>query len=61
MKLRVPSDHAADWPLSQRSPDVAPPPQYDRLRAPVWTPPPAAPARAGALNHKDIESRGFRC
>lgn len=38
-----------------------PPPQYDRMRAPVWTTSPTAPVRAGALNHKSIESKGFRC
>lgn len=40
---------------------AVPAPQYDRMRAPVWTTPPAAPARAGALNHKSVGSRGFRC
>lgn len=35
--------------------------QYDRMRAPVWNPPAAAPIRAGALNFKRIESRGYRC
>ncbi|CAN7434066.1 hypothetical protein LJR118_002837 [Acidovorax sp. LjRoot118] len=41
--------------------DLVKPQQYDLMRAPVWTPPAAAPARAGSLNHKRIESRGFRC
>jgi len=48
-------------PPQPRPANVVPPPQYDRMRAPVWTANPAAPARAGALNHTRIESRGFRC
>ena len=44
-----------------RPANVVPAAQYDRMRAPVWTVTPAAPVRAGALNHMSIESRGFRC
>ena len=50
--------HAVPQP---RPADVVPPPQYDRMRAPVWIATLAAPSRAGALNHQRIESRGFRC
>ncbi|MDZ7862417.1 hypothetical protein [Acidovorax sp.] len=46
---------------SKPAADLVKPQQYDLMRAPVWTPPAAAPARAGSLNHKRIESRGFRC
>lgn len=48
-------------PTPPRPANAVPPAQYDRMRAPVWTANPAAPARAGALNHTRIESRGFRC
>ena len=41
--------------------DLVKPQQYDLMRAPVWTPPAAEPARAGSLNHKAIGSRGYRC
>lgn len=41
--------------------DLVKPQQYDLMRAPVWSPPAAAPARAGSLNHKTIGSRGYRC
>ncbi|MBP3979914.1 MULTISPECIES: hypothetical protein [Acidovorax] len=52
--LNKPKPHA-------RPTNVVPAAQYDRMRAPVWTAIPAAPVRAGALNHMSIESRGFRC
>ena len=42
-------------------PHTVPAPQYDRMRAPIWTATPAAPARPGALDHARIESRGYRC
>lgn len=48
-------------PAPPRPADLVPPPQYDRMRAPVWIANPSAPARAGALNHNRIKSRGFRC
>lgn len=48
-------------PTPPRPANAVPPAQYDRMRAPVWTANPAAPTRAGALNHTRIESRGFRC
>ncbi len=48
-------------PAPPRPANAVPPAQYDRMRAPVWTANPAAPTRAGALNHTRIESRGFRC
>jgi hypothetical protein len=44
-----------------RPADAVPAPQYDRMRAPVWTHNPAPPARAGADAHKGIGSRGYRC
>lgn len=52
--LNKPKPHA-------RPANLVPAAQYDRMRAPVWTATPAAPVRAGALNHMSIESRGFRC
>lgn len=44
-----------------RDANTVPAPQYDRMRAPVWTQTPAAPVRSGALDHQRIGSRGFRC
>lgn len=35
--------------------------QYDLMRAPVWTTSPAPATRAGADDHKRIDSRGYRC
>lgn len=58
---RPPGKKNAPKAASQACPGVAPAPQYDRMRAPVWTANPAAPSRAGALNHTRIESRGYRC
>ena len=52
---------AGPKPTPPRPANAVPPAQYDRMRAPVWTANPAAPSRAGALNHQRIESRGFRC
>ena len=46
---------------SIRAANVVPPAQYNRMAAPVLNEPLAAPARAGALDHQNIESRGFRC
>ncbi|ASI69894.1 hypothetical protein BA022_15860 [Diaphorobacter nitroreducens] len=40
---------------------AVPPAQYDVMRAPTWTTSPAPAARAGADDHKRIQSRGFRC
>ena len=48
-------------PTQPRPANVVPPAQYDRMRAPIWTATPAAPARPGALDHARIESRGYRC
>ncbi|GKT22551.1 hypothetical protein [Acidovorax sp. SUPP3334] len=44
-----------------RPEDAVPPAQYDRMRAPAWTRNPAPAARAGADDHRRIESRGYRC
>ena len=52
---------AGSRPPQPRPANVVPPPQYDRMRAPIWTATPAAPARPGALDHARIESRGYRC
>ena len=41
--------------------NVVKPQQYDHMRAPVWTQTLSAPVRDGALDHQNIESRGFRC
>jgi len=41
--------------------NAVPPAQYDVMRAPAWTQALAAPARDGALDHKHITSRGYRC
>lgn len=40
---------------------VVPPPQRDWRAAPTYTPPPAAPLRAGAADALAIKSRGLRC
>ena len=52
---------AGSRPPQPRPANVVPPPQYDRMRAPIWTATPAAPSRPGALDHARIESRGYRC
>lgn len=44
-----------------RPANAVPPPQYDCMRAPIWTGSLATPVRDGALDHQQIESRGFRC
>ncbi|QIL81768.1 hypothetical protein G7047_18995 [Diaphorobacter sp. HDW4A] len=35
--------------------------QYNRMAAPVWSQALAAPARDGALDHKNFASHGYRC
>ena len=48
--------------ISGRQPaGLVPPPQYDRMHGPIYTPEPAPPARAGADSHLQIKSRGLRC
>ena len=41
--------------------NTVPPAQYNCMSAPVWTQQYAAPVRDGALDHKHIASRGYRC
>ena len=48
--------------LSGRQPaGLVPPPQYDCMHGPTYTPEPAPPTRAGADQHLQIKSRGLRC
>lgn len=48
--------------ISGRKPTaLVPPPQYDRMHGPTYTPEPAPPLRGGADQHLQIKSRGLRC
>ena len=50
-----------DAPRTPRPANTVPPAQYNCMSAPVWTQQHAAPVRDGALDHKHIASRGYRC
>ncbi|WCM88539.1 hypothetical protein [Acidovorax sp. NCPPB 3576] len=54
--------HARAKVQAQTRPEGAvEPAQYDRMRAPVWTTNPAPATRAGANDHRRIDSRSYRC
>lgn len=57
---RPPGSSNKPKPQVDRS-QLVPPPQYDRMRAPPYTEPPAQAVRPGALQFLQCASRGNRC